>query len=741
MRGILKSVLLWGLCSSLTLLKGQSSSPESMLREGSIASLEIQNKSDPRALDLLRKVEKKAFENSPESLEGYRFTQYEKMRFDLHPDSVQSFNRSTRALTLEKATRTQPSKKQRDSLRALELLSLNRSSALFLFERAQEFTYSKGAGLKSRVLDSRIAGLKDPPYALLALRGETQGLAKELQSESFPIYRYFLSDTIQTEGREYWVVRFREVKKNRPSGSRRYSGSVWIDSSTLGVRRIESQGTGPFEASKVRDYRLVSGKWFLQHESLRFESERFSTMLAQTAGLGSTDFARYFTLESYYSDFYAGPVSLPRQMYELSVDSPSQDALALYRQEELSSREEATYRVLDSVGRGKQWQGKANFLGTLLKGRIQLGPVDILADRLLGLNQVEGVRTGMGIELNEHFHPRFRPSGYLAYGWKDQRLKYGLEMKYRTSKMWHSILGIYYKDDVKAAGRFSETLWNFRMKLLNAGVNLKNPRFYSYQGGGVFYEYDVSSDLSFRLEADHYREEALFPYTFNRLEGPLRNTQLSFTAHYAPFNRSVMTPQGKYTYQYQLPEVFFNFSQGLKAMDGAHRYSKIQLLANHQLKSALGESHIRIYGGLVSGSVPIWHQFEMNGLAGSDPGLHFNLTSYLGFATMPAGVYYSSKMAGTYLSHELPFTFKSLGSHYSSFNVVYRAAIGSSIDPTIHQLAFRSLEKPYQEVGLEWNNFLSTRFNLGAFYRVGHYQTNTFKENFALQLKFSLLGF
>lgn len=87
MRGILKSVLLWGLCSSLTLLKGQSSSLESMLREGSIASLEIQNKSDPRALDLLRKVEKKAFENSPESLEGYRFTQYEKMRFDLHPDS------------------------------------------------------------------------------------------------------------------------------------------------------------------------------------------------------------------------------------------------------------------------------------------------------------------------------------------------------------------------------------------------------------------------------------------------------------------------------------------------------------------------------------------------------------------------------------------------------------------------------------------------------------------------------
>ncbi|STD03753.1 Uncharacterised protein [Chryseobacterium carnipullorum] len=47
----------------------------------------------------------------------------------------------------------------------------------------------------------------------------------------------------------------------------------------------------------------------------------------------------------------------------------------------------------------------------------------------------------------------------------------------------------------------------------------------------------------------------------------------------------------------------------------------------------------------------------------------------------------------------------------------------------------------YQEVGLEWNNFLSTYFNLGLFYRVGYYTTPNFKQNFAIQFKLKVLEF
>ncbi|WP_336732974.1 hypothetical protein [Chryseobacterium sp. VD8] len=61
--------------------------------------------------------------------------------------------------------------------------------------------------------------------------------------------------------------------------------------------------------------------------------------------------------------------------------------------------------------------------------------------------------------------------------------------------------------------------------------------------------------------------------------------------------------------------------------------------------------------------------------------------------------------------------------------------------PDYHQFRFRPLNHLYQEVGLEWNNFLSTYFNLGLFYRVGYYTTPNFKQNFAIQFKLKILDF
>lgn len=119
----------------------------------------------------------------------------------------------------------------------------------------------------------------------------------------------------------------------------------------------------------------------------------------------------------------------------------------------------------------------------------------------------------------------------------------------------------------------------------------------------------------------------------------------------------------------------------------------------------------------------------------------FNLTTYLGFATMPSGKYYQDKFGAFYISHRIPWHFKSFGQNTSSFDLVYKGIIGDFKNPEFHQIKFETLNKLYQEVGVEWNNFLSTQFNLGFFYRVGHYQTNNFTDNFAIQLKLKILGF
>ena len=120
---------------------------------------------------------------------------------------------------------------------------------------------------------------------------------------------------------------------------------------------------------------------------------------------------------------------------------------------------------------------------------------------------------------------------------------------------------------------------------------------------------------------------------------------------------------------------------------------------------------------------------------------NFNLTSFLGFITMPAGKYYNDRFAGIYLTHRLPFYFKSIGQNTSSFDVVYRGVIGNMKNPEYHQFDFQKLDHLYQEVGLEWNNFMSSFFNLGVFYRVGYYNVDSFKDNFGVQFKLKFLEF
>ena len=86
--------------------------------------------------------------------------------------------------------------------------------------------------------------------------------------------------------------------------------------------------------------------------------------------------------------------------------------------------------------------------------------------------------------------------------------------------------------------------------------------------------------------------------------------------------------------------------------------------------------------------------------------------------------------------------FQEFWENTSSFDVIYRGVIGGMKHPEYHQFeGFSPLDHLYQEVGLEYNNFLSSRFNLGLFYRVGHYSTSNFKDNFGVQLKLKFLEF
>lgn len=717
-----------------------------------IESVIIQDKTDPKALEILRKVNKNFKENSPKSLESYTFKSYEKIALDLDKDSIAQFSQYVQEnLDLLK------SKKSKDTADEYASRKMFEKSKLFLWERAQEFLYSRKYGEKINILDNRISGLKQPIYEMIALQTNRDKIPTQLQEENRGLYRFYLTDTIEIEGRKNYVIRFREVNFKKRTSKRRYSGYIYIDTDTYGIKKIESESRKDNDAKLTSTWTFYNNKWFLAEEKVKFKmgrmlmgnneeensKEKEKPKVDDEKLVGKKNsFGTYATMTSHYFDFKA-PIEENKkdfQGYTFSVKSINGTHLDEYRPIPLTERESNTYKTIDSLGSKYNIDRKAQILVGALNGAIRVGKIDFDLGELLNIDSHEGLRLGMKVKLNETLSPYVSPDAYFAYGFKDTKWKFGAGLDIKTTLEKNSFFRVQYINDVKPSGEFNRSLWSFMMRMKNYGNNLNNDKYYNFKGVTLTYNNDISNGITMVFGALRAQENALFNYSFMNQGDHFHNFATTFTMKFSPNSTNIMTPQGKTIIDQKFPELYFNYEQGLKAFGGDFNYSRFDFLFVHNLKTILGTTGFRLYGGILLGKTPIWHHYTMNGL-GTNSKFNFNLTSYLGLATLEGGKYFNDRFINYYLTHRLPWYFKSFGQNVSSFNFVFRGTIGDMKHPEYHQLDFQKLDHLYQEVGLEWNNFLSSYFNLGFFYRVGYYTTPNFRQNFAIQFKLKLLEF
>ena len=723
----------------------------------SIEGVIIADKSDPLALAILQKVNDNYKKNSPQSLDSYAFKSYEKISLDIDEDSIKHYDQyvQRRIDSLKTLpTKEQSKQKKKDSLESINVMKLMSSSKLFLWERASEYLYSQQYGEKINILDNRVSGLKQPIYEMMSLRSNRNKIPREIREENRTLYRFFLTDSIDIDGRKNYVIRFRQVDYKLAPNKRKFNGYLYVDAETYGLKKIESNSKKKSEGTLTSTWNSIDNKWFLSKENLKikmgstsFEEESKDSTTKENKDkkedVKKQKYGNYVFITADYFDFKT-PIEVKKKDfkgYTIDVENADGSTLNQFRTAPLTARELMTYEKIDSVGKKYKLDQKVSALTGLIKGKIRLGIVDVDASKLVSYNQFEGFRLGMAAKLNERFNKYISPDAYIAYGLKDTSWKYGAGIDFKTTLEKNSFFRAEYYSDVVAAGRFTEDLWNFKMKIMNSGIDLRNDRFYHYEGFKVSYENDLTNGLTVNISAKKDQEEAKFDYNFMNLGERFNNFSSKITLKYSPKSKNIMTPSGKYTYEQNFPEFYVNYEQGFQSLDGDFNYSRFDVLAQHNFKTKIGVTGVRIYGGLMTGEAPIWHNFAMNGLGSGNDGFNFNLTSFIGFATMEGGKYYNDKFVGYYFTHRVPWYFKTFGKNISSFDVVYRGITGDMKNPQHHDFQFEKLDHFYQEIGLESNNFLGSPFNLGFFYRVGHYATDNFKQNFAIQLKLNFLGF
>ncbi len=725
-------------------------------KQKAIETVTIADKNDPRAIALLKKVNNHYDENSPKSLDSYSFKAYEKISMDFDQDSIASFKQFTNnrldSLKSLKPNINQNKNKKKDSLEGIQFMHLLQDSKLFIWERAMEFLWSKKKGEKTLVLDNRVSGLNQPLYEMMTLRSNRNRVPREIKEENRKLYRFFLTDSLDIDGRKTYVIKFRPASYKDKNSRRKFTGFLYIDAATYGIKKIEHNSKIKNEGYISSTWTLHNGKWFLQSENLKIRlgntvfndsNKKAEEKTENSPKRKPKSFGNYAYMKSDYFDFTTPLTNREKDFegYSLEVRNANGKLLDQYRTDSLSQRELTTYEKIDSVGKKYKIDQKIGLLSGFVKGKLRLGMFDFDIPKILKFNLHEGFRTTLAVKLNEKFHPYISPDAYVGYGFRDSQWKYGVGVDVKTSLKRNAFFRVEYFDDVIAAGRFNENLWNMKMGLMNSEVDLNNNRFFRYKGFKMAYEHDITNGITLNVSSKKQNEEALFAYNFNNLGQNFQNFSTMVTLKYAPKSKNIMTPSGKFTFEENYPDFYLNYEQGLNLFGGELNYSRWDALLVHQFKTKIGTSGIRLYGGFTTGNAPIWHKFMMNGLGNGNNQLNYNLTSYLGFATMEGGKYFNDKFVGTYITHRIPWYFRTFGKNISSFDLVYRGIIGDMKDTKIHQFDFEKLDHLYQEVGLEWNNFLATQYNIGFFYRVGHYASSDFKHNFAIQIKFKLLGF
>ena len=124
-----------------------------------------------------------------------------------------------------------------------------------------------------------------------------------------------------------------------------------------------------------------------------------------------------------------------------------------FQKDSIDYRKIRTYASLDSLSEAEKIEHKIILGRKIYNGYFPINSVDLDLKSIIKFNNFEGFRLGLGGVTNDKLSDNYKISGYVAYGFKDEKLKYGITPSYLLSKETNTWINASYADDVKEIGQ------------------------------------------------------------------------------------------------------------------------------------------------------------------------------------------------------------------------------------------------------------------------------------------------
>lgn len=441
-----------------------------------------------------------------------------------------------------------------------------------------------------------------------------------LSKTGIDVYNYVLKDSAFIDKKWCYNIVFYPRRKNELT----FKGDFWVNDSTFAIKKINMAVTKSANINWVKDiyleqeFEVVSDSVFLLTKDYLMSDFALNKKESSKGVYGKrTSFYRnhQFNKELPVA-FYKDEVNyMDDEVYKKSEEYWNEN-----RFENLSKDELGVYKMLDTlqtVNRFKQLYSTVSILGS---GYVEFknfdyGPVF----SSFGYNEVEGIRLRVGGRT--YFGPNdpWRIQAYTAYGFDDDKFKYGLSGKWMVDKKNRVILSLGNRRDIEQIGASLTTTNDIlgrsfassavfssgsngkltNINLTNMAIEMEPIKNLVLQAG-ISYRTLESASPTFSL--DYYTDIA------NGItKSDVKQSEANIQIEFSPKRKTIGFGVERSNVDSPFSRFFVNYSHGFKGLlNSDFKYDKVQLYYKQPIIiGPLGRTNIIVEVGKTFGKVPL----------------------------------------------------------------------------------------------------------------------------------------
>lgn len=418
-----------------------------------------QPKKNNPAIDILRKIWANKRQNGLKQYKQYKYDKYEKVEFDLN--TIDSATINSKLFKGMEFVFDQVDTSKVTGKTYLPMFINESYSEVYgdnvIKEKRDILKGNKNSGFSNNQI---IIDFIDDLYSEFDvydnyLKFFDKSFTSPLSRTGINTYNYVLADSAYIDNKWCYNIIYYPRRKNELT----FKGDFWVADTTFAIKDINLQASKSANINWVKEiyieqeYEVLNDSVFLIKRDY-FMSDFAFNKKEKSQGI----YGKRTTLYNNYEfDKKKDPKFYKEKVYSFNEDLYNQDE-AFWdenRMESLSKDEKGVYTMLDSLKKTKKFKRLYNIGSILASGYIEFDELNLDYGSVFstfGYNEVEGVRLRAGGRTYFGQNDLWRVEGFTAYGFKDNKFKYGISGKWLIDKKNRFIVSGGNRRDVEQIG-------------------------------------------------------------------------------------------------------------------------------------------------------------------------------------------------------------------------------------------------------------------------------------------------